>query len=178
MGGYMNGGNAWSADEVEILRKLFAQGLSARAISQQVPGHSRNSVIGKMHRLGLGKLDRPIKTAQAGRKKPARPKEKWGHDGKGPNYVPPVKLIVEPYEEPDMPVLEGDAKLHSRQHRDLEPGMCQWPVYFEQGVQMYCACNTERLPGRFSTYCKTHKLASEVPQSERRSKYRGKVWGG
>lgn len=75
-----------------------------------------------------------------------------------------------------MPVLEGETRLHSRSYPDLEDSMCQWPVYVEQGVQMYCAATTERLPGRFDSYCACHKAMSEQPRAERRAKYKQGIW--
>lgn len=178
----------WTPNAIEFLRHNYGKISAAEIVERIGTGHSRTAIIGKARRLGL-KSDIVGGNWAKGKYhirsevRPHVPKKREPSNGR-PTLQPTLeqrlerKVKIAEYEEPDMPVLEGDAKLHSRQHRDLEPGMCQWPVYFEQGVQMYCACNTERLPGRFSTYCKTHKLASEVPQSERRSRYRGKVWGG
>ena len=47
---------------VELLKKLWADGLSASQIAAQLGGVTRNAVIGKVHRLGL-----------AGRATPSRP---------------------------------------------------------------------------------------------------------
>ena len=43
----------WDDESTEKLRRLWAEGLSARKIAVQIPGATRNSVIGKAHRLGL-----------------------------------------------------------------------------------------------------------------------------
>lgn len=52
----------WSEERVTLLRKLWAEGLSASQIAKQLGGVTRNAVIGKVHRLGL-----------AGRATPSRP---------------------------------------------------------------------------------------------------------
>lgn len=52
----------WSEERIALLRKLWAEGLSAHQIAKQLGGVSRNAVIGKVHRLGL-----------AGRSSPSRP---------------------------------------------------------------------------------------------------------
>jgi len=44
---------AWTEDRVEVLTKLWAEGLSASQIAKQLGGVTRNAVIGKVHRLGL-----------------------------------------------------------------------------------------------------------------------------
>ena len=52
----------WNEERVALLRKLWAEGLSASQIAKQLGGVTRNAVIGKVHRLGL-----------AGRATPSRP---------------------------------------------------------------------------------------------------------
>jgi len=44
---------SWDEQNTKILRKLWAQGLSAAKISAQIPGKSRNAIIGRAHRLKL-----------------------------------------------------------------------------------------------------------------------------
>ncbi|MEP4560994.1 MAG: GcrA family cell cycle regulator, partial [Nitratireductor sp.] len=41
----------WTDERVELLKKLWAEGLSASQIAAQLGGVSRNAVIGKVHRL-------------------------------------------------------------------------------------------------------------------------------
>ena len=43
----------WNDERVELLRKLWQDGLSASQIAAQLGGVSRNAVIGKVHRLKL-----------------------------------------------------------------------------------------------------------------------------
>ena len=43
----------WTDERVELLKKLWAEGLSASQIATQLGGVSRNAVIGKVHRLKL-----------------------------------------------------------------------------------------------------------------------------
>ena len=43
---------AWTDDRVEVLKKLWAEGLSASQIAARLGGVTRNAVIGKVHRLG------------------------------------------------------------------------------------------------------------------------------
>ena len=57
----------WTDERVELLKKLWAEGLSASQIAAQLGGVSRNAVIGKVHRLKLSSRGRA--TASPARQK-------------------------------------------------------------------------------------------------------------
>jgi GcrA cell cycle regulator len=44
---------SWTEERTALLRKLWAEGLSASQAAKQLGGVTRNAVIGKVHRLGL-----------------------------------------------------------------------------------------------------------------------------
>jgi len=44
---------SWTDERVELLKKLWSEGLSASRIAAQLGGVTRNAVIGKVHRLRL-----------------------------------------------------------------------------------------------------------------------------
>src|SRR6478672_13863661 len=44
---------SWTDERVELLKKLWNQGLSASQIAGELGSVTRNAVIGKVHRLGL-----------------------------------------------------------------------------------------------------------------------------
>lgn len=47
----------WPAEEIEQLKDLWISGISSTLIANQLPGRSRNAVIGKANRLiELGQL--------------------------------------------------------------------------------------------------------------------------
>ena len=61
----------WTDERVELLKKLWADGLSASQIAAELGGITRNAVIGKVHRLGLsGRAKSPSSTAPRPRKAP------------------------------------------------------------------------------------------------------------
>lgn len=60
---------SWTEDRVELLKNLWAEGLSASQIAAQIGGISRNAVIGKVHRLKLSSRGRA--TPPPGRQKKA-----------------------------------------------------------------------------------------------------------
>jgi GcrA cell cycle regulator len=57
----------WTDERVELLRKLWSEGLSASQIAAQLGSVTRNAVIGKVHRLKLSSRGRT--TAAAPRQK-------------------------------------------------------------------------------------------------------------
>ncbi|OPB32502.1 MULTISPECIES: GcrA family cell cycle regulator [unclassified Bartonella] len=57
----------WTCERVELLKRLWSEGLSASQIAVQLGGVSRNAVIGKVHRLklpGRGKTTQVVSRAQ------------------------------------------------------------------------------------------------------------------
>ena len=56
---------SWTDERVELLRKLWLEGLSASQIASELSnGITRNAVIGKVHRLGLsGRAKAPSQAA-------------------------------------------------------------------------------------------------------------------
>lgn len=144
----------WTETEDAFLKDNYGK-LSAGQCANGLVDRSRNAVIGRAGRLGLTKKGSP-----------GRPKLAVKHVPRYRHRMGPVRSLppVE-FKEPPMPQVNDVAKLHSRQYNDLEPGMCNWPVYIEQGVQMYCAAATERLPGRYDVYCACHRaMGRQLPK--------------
>ena len=60
---------SWTDERVELLKKLWSDGLSASQIAAELGGITRNAVIGKVHRLGLsGRAKSPSSAAPRPRK--------------------------------------------------------------------------------------------------------------
>ncbi|WP_312797383.1 GcrA family cell cycle regulator [Tianweitania sp.] len=63
----------WTDERVELLKKLWAEGLSASQIAAQLGNVSRNAVIGKVHRLKLSSRGRATAAPAAKKKMVATP---------------------------------------------------------------------------------------------------------
>lgn len=63
----------WTDERVDVLKKLWADGLSASQIAAQLGGVSRNAVIGKVHRMKLSSRGRAAPAAAAPKKKAVTP---------------------------------------------------------------------------------------------------------
>ncbi len=145
--------NAWTTGEDETLRELAIKNLSGSQIAAQL-NRTRNSVIGRAHRLGiaLGGALRPggralkakKKAAYAGAEKVTRKAIKKLVEAELPNLIPEA---FTPTCEP-VPLT------------NLEEGMCKWPVG-EGG--MYCGGHAPlRKP-----YCAAHNRAGTQPPPQR-----------
>ena len=68
-------GAGWTDERVDLLRRLWDEGLSASQIAAQLGGVTRNAVIGKVHRLGLSGRAAPSQPTRPAFKapRPARP---------------------------------------------------------------------------------------------------------
>lgn len=93
--------NDWTAEEIQLLEKLAAEGKSARIIAEEIgPRHTKNSVIGKAHRLGISLTGnrRPKKEAVSeveSTPRIARPPQKVDR------FIPtPVRRTFEPKPSP------------------------------------------------------------------------------
>ena len=72
---------SWTDERVELLKKLWNQGLSASQIANELgAGVTRNAVIGKVHRLGLsGRAKAPAPAAARSRKVTRAPSHPMSH---------------------------------------------------------------------------------------------------
>lgn len=163
---------------VEKLRKLLDQGLTAREIALEFgPGCTRNSIIGKVHRLGLPFKDRvgnvvikaptrvkPVVvtkvTVKKAARRPERPPPELTVVARNPQ--PPTFL-----ELPEHVVAPGDRQ-PTRLDRLSRRG-CKYPV--SRGTDgEWLMCNKEREAFEPSPYCAEHaKRCFNAPAPRKRS---------
>src|SRR5258706_15971496 len=101
----------WTDDRVELLKKLWSDGCSASQIAAELGYITRNSVIGKIHRLGLSGRGRGPKKSDIA---PAR--VKTGAAAKIPfcatnNIKPRETVEAPPPAPPEPPIKKPAAKL-------------------------------------------------------------------
>jgi GcrA cell cycle regulator len=150
--------NPWTEKLTRLIERLWMEGKSANQIGKQI-GRSRNSVIGKIHRLGLSNVVRQQPTLvpsrfnpRFGPPKPPKPRAK-------PVRRPPaaiknnvVPLPPRPLQKPP----EGGLSLMSLQY-----GVhCAYPVSGKGADTAYCGTGTGG-----QTYCETHrKVMYDTPK--------------
>lgn len=168
---------AWNDERVELLKKLWAEGLSASQIAGRLGGVTRNAVIGKVHRLGLSgrattsrmKSMRPRHqrnaTAAAMTKRTNGGKPRFGSIG-GPGarlgYPVEAEPYVPPAEELEIPLAER------KSIQTLTECSCRWPIGDPQLADFHF-CGKDKVPGL--PYCEFHaRRAFQPPQPRRRDR--------
>jgi GcrA cell cycle regulator len=165
----------WTDERVELLRKLWAEGLSASQIAAQLGGVSRNAVIGKVHRLKLSSRGRAAPTqARQKKTKPAAPKAAKPASPPSrpvPQTVGATALKVEFDAEPaPRPVTRTDDSVVvpiSRRLKlvELSDRTCKWPNGDPLNEDFHF-CGTASKDG--SPYCAYHARLAYQPVSDRR----------
>lgn len=156
---------AWTDERVELLKTLWAEGLSAAQIANKMGGVTRNAVIGKVHRLGL-----------SGRATPAKPQRGCGPMGERREeiaavVVKPTRTEIKPLipeAESITPVVldTGDMTTVAT----IKNNMCKWPIG-DPAKDDFHFCGQPALSGK--SYCAYHaRLAFQPPQRRERTDVR------
>lgn len=173
-------GNTWSEARVELLKKLWAEGLSASQIAAEMGGVTRNAVIGKVHRLGLsGRAKSPSSNAPRARKTPTRaPSHPLGH-GHGHSIrgntalAPMLRLDVDPFAE-EAPIPRDDVVVPMSERvtiMELRESMCRWPLG-DPTKEEFRFCGGRSAIGM--PYCAYHaRIAYQPPADRRRDRTAG-----
>jgi GcrA cell cycle regulator len=152
----------WNPERVAQLRNFVGAGLTCSQIAAEI-GVSRNAVIGKIHRLGLGP-GRPA--AAPGRLCPPRTRRP-----RVPSQRQMLRLI-----SAEVPRADGAAfdvaPVDGAQYcslLELAHGKCRWPVSDQggnSGAAVFVFCGSQAVAG-FS-YCAGHaRLAYRSPERRR-----------
>ena len=119
----------WTDERVDVLKKLWLDGLSASQIAKQLGGVTRNAVIGKVHRLGLSGRAAPSQPARPVFKAP-RPARPVTTTPSAPRRLAePVAAAAEASPAPatPVPVLRPEEP-GSATVLTLGAHMCTWPI--------------------------------------------------
>jgi GcrA cell cycle regulator len=166
----------WTDERVELLKKLWSEGLSASAIATELGGVTRNAVIGKVHRLGLsGRAKTPAPTPQRRVKPtrnpshPLRPQAPTpvirGNTALAPQMTALVAVEeqaepkLRPVEDVVVPMSERVTIMELREH------MCRWPLG-DPGREDFRFCGSRI--GAHGPYCSHHAAIAYQPIMDRR----------
>ncbi|MCO5090393.1 GcrA family cell cycle regulator [Bosea sp. (in: a-proteobacteria)] len=179
----MNEAGAWTDERVELLKKLWSDGLSASQIAAELGSVTRNAVIGKVHRLGLS--GRAKSTAQpaaarasAPRKPAARPPSHpmggaasaatRGAHALAPDFAPAAEIAAEAPPLPEDVVIPFSERVTIM---DLREYMCRWPMG-DPTRPDFRFCGARAQTGM--PYCGHHARIAYQPAADRR-RDRGRV---
>ncbi len=173
---------SWTDERVELLRKLWLDGLSASRIAAELEGGvTRNAVIGKVHRLGL-----------SGREKGAMPINAARPRVKAPLNAPTCEPVVEehgptmemrgntalalqprPMTVPQIQRALANVLVPMTEHvtiMELRESMCRWPMGDPTSAEFrYCGGRT---PAGEGPYCPLHSRMAYQPAQDRRRERR------
>jgi len=160
---------SWNDERVELLKKLWGEGLSASQIAGRIGSVTRNAVIGKVHRLGLSgratttrmKSHRPRTRPVTAAKRPAPAKPRFANVGNTAlrALYQEAEPFVAPVEELVIPMTER------RSIQTLEECSCRWPIGDPQDGDFHF-CGKTKVTGL--PYCEFHaRRAFQPPQARR-----------
>ena len=159
---------SWNDERVELLKKLWSEGLSASQIAGRLGSVTRNAVIGKVHRLGLSgrattsrmKSHRPRPRANPVKRLAAKPRfANVGNTALQRIYQADVEPYVPPVEELSIPLAER------KSIQTLLDNHCRWPIGDPQEAQFHF-CGKNKVTGL--PYCEFHARRAFQPPQPRR----------
>jgi GcrA cell cycle regulator len=158
----------WTDERVEMLKKLWADGLSASQIAAELGGITRNAVIGKVHRLGLsGRAKSPSSAAP-------RPRKPRAHSHMLRVSRPSIRgntALAHAYEfdlEREPELLDNVIPLGQRRTLlELTEETCRWPIG-DPGQPDFFFCGGQTITGL--PYCAYHSRVAYQPQHMRRER--------
>ncbi|MBR6356278.1 MAG: global cell cycle regulator GcrA-like protein [Alphaproteobacteria bacterium] len=146
---------AWTDEQVDRLQELWAQGLTANEIAK-ILGVTKNSIVGKVHRLCL----------------PARPSPIKSKENEGAAEAPAIidspteaspQIPVEP--KPSAPKPTATApKGENIRLIDLDSHTCRWPIG-DPRDEDFCFCGRKVRTGQ--TYCDEHSQMAYVKATKK-----------
>lgn len=166
---------AWTEERVEILKKLWTEGLSASQIASRLGDVTRNAVIGKVHRLGLSgrattsriKTVRPRKRVARAGSKQTRPLRFGAPRANFPaGAVPPSEQSFELAEELEIPMEER------KYIPTLTESCCRWPIG-DPTHEDFHFCGKNKVNGM--PYCEFHARRAFQPAQPRRRQSQRRV---
>lgn len=157
---------SWTDERIDELRRLWAEGLSASQIANELGGVTRNAVIGKIHRMGLSgrvKAQKP-RAAAAPRRTPSRQAAVRPAAPAQPRVMavgsaavkvverdipaPALEAAPEPVAVAEIVPFGGGVSL-----LELTPTSCRWPVGDPSDGDLKF-CGAQCAPGQ--VYCQAH----------------------
>jgi GcrA cell cycle regulator len=156
---------SWTDERVELLKKLWSDGLSASQIAAELGGITRNAVIGKVHRLGLSGRAKSTSTGAPRPRKTRSPSHmlRIGRSVRG-NTALAHAYDIEADAEPEL--IDNIIPIGQRRTiLELNEQTCRWPVG-DPGSTDFFFCGGQTITSL--PYCAYHSRMAYQPASDRR----------
>ena len=158
---------SWTDERVELLKKLWTDGLSASQIANELGNVTRNAVIGKVHRLGLSGRAKSLTSSVP---RPRKPRA-HSHMLRVRPAVRGNTALAYAHElevEPEPELIENIIPIGQRcSLLELNESKCRWPIG-DPGTPEFFFCGgvpVEGLP-----YCNYHSRVAYQPAAARRDR--------
>ena len=143
---------SWNEENTKKLRDLWKKGFTASQIAAQIPGKSRNAIIGRAHRLNLESRaisKKPTFKARAENNNTSEVKtQKLGRKARF------KALLLDRNFEPENPIYNLE---------DLTDKTCRFPLGHPNGDSSFHFCG--RKPFDKSVYCRLHLILCFQPKN-------------
>jgi GcrA cell cycle regulator len=162
----------WTDERVELLKKLWADGLSASRIAVELGGITRKAVIGKVHRLGLSGR---AKTPSSSVSRPRKPRSsshlfRSMRAAVRGNTALATRPAYEYELEPEPELIENIIPIGQRCSLvELNDEKCHWPIG-DPGQADFFFCGGKAVMGM--PYCGYHTRIAYQPAADRRRERR------
>ncbi|PVE23910.1 GcrA cell cycle regulator [Microvirga sp. KLBC 81] len=164
-------GATWTDERVELLRKLWTDGLSASQIAAELGNVTRNAVIGKVHRLGLSGRAKDVKPATAAprvRKVTRAPSAPAPIAPQAHSNVVLAPIPLQPVRAEQEVMVEEDVAIPMSERvtiMDLRESMCRWPMG-DPTKPEFRFCGARSITGL--PYCTHHARIAYQPVADRK----------
>ncbi len=161
---------SWTDERVELLKKLWSDGLSASQIAGELGGITRNAVIGKVHRLGLSGR---AKSSSSGAARPRKARAPGHMMRVSRSSIRGNTALAHAYEhelEQEPELIDNVIPMGQRRTiLELTEETCRWPIGDPSSADFFfCGGNTvNSLP-----YCSHHSRVAYQPVGDRRRNQR------
>ena len=144
--------NAWTDEMFDQLKQMWKEGLTTNEIAKKL-GVSKNSIVGKVHRLNLKARPSPIKKKEDSDSAKVNTNK---NDETKTSAKPVKKIAVTPIVTTSEPVAKKDSclKLTERDNHS-----CSWPIG-DPRDDNFCFCGKSVRGGQ--TYCEEHSAIAYV----------------
>jgi GcrA cell cycle regulator len=157
---------SWTDERVELLKKLWSDGLSASQIAAELGGITRNAVIGKVHRLGLSGRAKSA-SSSAPRQRKTRSSShllRMTRASVRGNTALAHAYEIEAEATPEM--MENIIPIGQRRTiLELTEQTCRWPIG-DPGSTEFFFCGGNTIGGL--PYCAYHSRVAYQPAGDRR----------
>jgi GcrA cell cycle regulator len=161
---------SWTDERVELLKKLWSDGLSASRIAMELGGITRNAVIGKVHRLGLSGRAKSASSSAPRQRKARSPSQmlRIGRGGIRGNTALARAYDMDVEAEPE--VIDNIIPIGQRRTiLELTESTCRWPIG-DPGSADFFFCGGNAVSGL--PYCAYHARIAYQPAADRRRERR------